>query len=69
MNWLVQTSRYLLEWKLPAQHFESQLAGKLLLTIDGVRFMLAFFAACSCGVILRRLESVAGALPALHSQK
>ena len=57
-----------LQWKTEAMQFETLLSGYLSLTVDGVRFMLAFFAACACGAILRALPTVFGAPrpPAAH---
>lgn len=51
-----------LEWKFPSCEMERQLASVLALSIDATRFMLAFFAACACGLALRNLSSAQGAM-------
>ena len=62
MRQVAHIALFLLQCKLPALAFEQQLANAVNLSVDGVRFMLAFFAACLCGAVLRVLPGFKGAL-------
>lgn len=49
-----------MEWKLPASDFEQGISSVANLSVDGVRFMFAFFFALGAGVLLRYTPSVFG---------
>ncbi len=57
---------HLLEWKLPPAPLEIALAGTVNLSVDGVRFMLAFFVGVLCGAVLRQLKTPWGAICSLN---
>ena len=57
----VEAAADLLQLKLPGTAFERQVAEAASLSLDGARFMLAFFMACACGLVLRWLPSAPGA--------
>jgi hypothetical protein len=62
MSSLVSAAAFLLQCKLPSLPVEATLANAVNLSVDGVRFMLAFFAACICGIVLRRIPGITSAV-------
>jgi hypothetical protein len=50
-----------LEWKMPPSDFERNMSSMVNLSVDGVRFMFAFFFSCLAGICLRHTPTVLGA--------
>lgn len=57
---VMQSMQALLQWKLPPSQFEASLTAAANLSVDGVRFMLAFFASIAAGLLLRHTPTVLG---------